>query len=94
VLESSANGIIITVRVIPRAAKSGVAGTRGNALLVRLNAPPVAGAANTELIELMASALHVPRRAVSILGGEHSRQKRVRVEGIDMATARNRLQTS
>lgn len=73
---------IIDVRVIPRAGKSGIAGMRGNALLVRLHAAPVDGAANAELIEVLAEALGVPKRAVSIASGERSRQKRVRVEGV------------
>lgn len=70
------------VRVIPRAGKSGIAGMRGDALLVRLNAAPVDGAANAELIEVLAEALGVPKRAVSIASGERSRQKRVRIEGV------------
>jgi uncharacterized protein (TIGR00251 family) len=73
---------IIDVRVIPRSGKSGLAGRRGDALLVRLNAPPVDGAANAELVEVLARALGVPRRAVSIVAGERSRQKRVRIEGV------------
>ena len=55
-IESTPEGVVITVRVIPRAARSGVAGTRDGALLVRLNAPPVDGAANAELIEVVAAA--------------------------------------
>jgi len=47
-----------------------------------LNAAPVDGAANAELIEVLADALDVPKRAVSIVGGERSRQKRVRVDGV------------
>jgi uncharacterized protein (TIGR00251 family) len=73
---------IIDIRVIPRAGKSGIAGTRGDALLVRLHAAPVDGAANAELIEVLADALGVPKRAVSIVAGERSRQKRVRIEGV------------
>ena len=72
----------IDVRVIPRAGKAGIAGKRGDALLIRLNAPPVDGAANGELIELLAGALDVPRRAISIIAGERARQKRVRIEGV------------
>jgi len=55
---------------------------RGDALLVRLNAPPVDGAANAELIEVLADALEIPKRAVSIVAGERSRQKRVRLDGV------------
>jgi uncharacterized protein (TIGR00251 family) len=84
-------GVLIDVRVIPRAGRRGVSGTRGDALLVRLNAAPVDGAANAELLEVIAEALGVPKRAVSIVAGERSRQKRVRVEAIDAATATARL---
>jgi uncharacterized protein (TIGR00251 family) len=72
----------IDVRVIPRAGKSGIAGRRGDALLVRLNAAPVEGAANAELIDVLADAFDVPRRAVSIVSGARSRQKRVQIDGI------------
>lgn len=55
---------------------------RGKAFLVRLHAAPVDGAANAELIEVLAEAFSVPKRAVSIVSGERSRQKRVRIEGV------------
>lgn len=77
-------GVVFDVRVIPRAARSGLAGTRGRALLVRLKAPPVEGAANTELIEVLSEAFGVPRRAVTIIAGERSRLKRVQIEGVSV----------
>jgi uncharacterized protein (TIGR00251 family) len=73
----------LRVRVIPRASKAGIAGTRDGALLVRLNAPPVEGAANSELIQVISDALGVPKRSISIVAGERSRLKRVRVEGVN-----------
>jgi len=84
-------GVAITVRVIPRASKSGVAGTRGDALLVRLRTPPVEGAANGELVDVLAAALDVPKRAIAIVSGERSRLKRIRVTGIDRRAAASRL---
>ncbi len=90
-IASTPEGVAIAVRVIPRAGRSGLAGTRGDALLVRLQSPPVEGAANEELIEVLARALQVPKRAVTIVAGDRSRQKRVRVTGIDAATAAARL---
>jgi len=51
-------------------------------LLVRLNAAPVDGAANAELIEVLADALGVPKRAVSISTGERSRRKTVLIRGL------------
>ena len=62
-------------------------------VLVRLHSPPVDGAANDELIEVLARALQVPKRAVSIVTGDRSRQKRVRVVGIDADTAASRLRS-
>jgi hypothetical protein len=82
VLHSTDDGVLIAVRVIPRAGRSGVAGMRDDALLVRLNAPPVEGAANAELVEVIAKTLGIPRRSVTIVSGERSRQKRVRVVGV------------
>ena len=90
-IERTADGTAFNVRVIPRARRSGLAGTRGDALLVRLQSPPIDGAANHELIEVLARALQVPKRAVSIAAGDHSRQKRVSVAGIDADTAASRL---
>lgn len=90
-IESTADGVIIGVRVIPRAGRSGLSGTRAGAVLVRLQSPPVEGAANAELIEVIAAALDVPKRAVSIVGGERSANKRVRVGGIDLQTVQARL---
>ena len=72
---------IIDVRVIPRASKSAIAGTRDDAVLVRLKAPPVDGAANGELIRFLADLLGVPQRNIQIVSGERSRGKRVRISG-------------
>jgi uncharacterized protein len=91
IIQAVPDGVVINVRVIPRAGRSRLDGTRGDALLARLNAPPVDGKANDELIALIAAALDVSPRAVSILAGERSRQKRLRVAGIDAATAAARL---
>ena len=90
-IQSVSDGVVISIRVIPRASRSGVGGTRGDAILVRLRAPALEGAANLELIEVLAERLDVPRRAVSIIAGERSRQKRVHVSGVDSATAESRL---
>jgi uncharacterized protein (TIGR00251 family) len=79
--------VILDVRVIPRASRPGLAGTRDGALLVRLSAPPVEGAANAELIQVLAKALGVPKRQVTIVAGERGRLKRVRVEGLTAGRA-------
>lgn len=81
----------LDVRVIPRAGRSGFGGLRDGALLVRLAAAPVDGAANDELIALLAKTLRIPRRAITIVSGERSRTKRVRIAGIDREQALEKL---
>jgi uncharacterized protein len=71
-----------SVRVQPRASRSEVIGVRGDELKVRLAAPPVDGAANDALIELLAKAFAVRRGAIRILAGHGSRSKFIEVEGI------------
>ena len=55
---------------------------RGDAFLIRLAAPPLEGAANAALVELLADRLGVSVRVIRIVGGEHSRNKRVAVSGL------------
>lgn len=80
-------GVVIDVRVIPRAGRSGLAGTRDGAVLVRLAAAPVDGAANAELVAVLMEAFDVPRRQVEIVAGHRSRHKRVRLVGVTAADA-------
>lgn len=87
-------GALITVRVTPRASRAGIARTRDGALVVRLNAAPVDNAANAELIEVIADALGVAKRSVTIASGEKSRRKIVLVRGVTAATVRQRLGVS
>jgi uncharacterized protein (TIGR00251 family) len=77
----------LEIRVVPRAGRSEIAGMRDGRLLIRLAAAPVEGAANAELIDVLARALHVPKRDITIVSGEHSRTKRVRIARLDGASA-------
>lgn len=90
-IQSTPDGILIDIRVVTRSARSGVAGTREGTVLVRLNAAPVEGAANAELLEVIADRLGVPRRAVTLVSGDRSRRKRVRVSGVAETDARLKL---
>ena len=76
---------MLQVRVMPRAGRSGIDGVRSDALLVRLAAAPVDGAANAELVDVLAAAFGVSRRHVTMMTGERSRTKRVRIDGVDVA---------
>ncbi|MFA6167312.1 MAG: DUF167 domain-containing protein [Gemmatimonadaceae bacterium] len=86
-------GVRFAVHVQPRAKKPGIDGTHGDALRVRVQAPPVDGAANDAVIAVIADALGVPRRAVHIATGLSGRQKLVDVDGIDVSAATARLLT-
>lgn len=83
--------MILSVRVIPRSPRSKIDGWRGDAILVRLAAPPVDGAANAALIELLARAFACPRRDISILAGHASRDKRVEIANLPDAEGSRRL---
>jgi len=84
-------GSLLVVRVTPRAGRAAIGGERDGALLVRVAAPPVEGAANAAVIELVARALRLPRRAVSIIGGGRAREKRLAVAGLGPAEVAARL---
>jgi uncharacterized protein (TIGR00251 family) len=77
--------------VIPRAPRTKVDGERAGAILIRLAAPPVDGAANAALIAFLAEALGLPRRNVTLISGETSRDKRVQIAGVSEADARAAL---
>ncbi len=79
------------VRVSPRASREGVEGWREGVLVVRLTAPPVEGAANQALVKVLSKALKVPRRSVSLLLGDRSRNKVVEVEGMTLEEVRGAL---
>jgi uncharacterized protein len=81
----------IRVRLKPRAHADALEGERDGALLARVCAPPVDGRANDALCRLMARSAGVGVRAVSIVRGERSREKLVRVEGLDCGQLRAAL---
>jgi uncharacterized protein len=77
-----AAGVMFAVRVVTRAGRSAVAGVRGDALLVRLAAPPVDGAANDALIAFLAGLFDRPKRDLALVSGHTSRQKRIAIAGL------------
>ena len=89
--DETPDGVRFSVRVLPRARRNEIAGILGDVVKVRLQAPPVDGAANEALVSLLAESLGVPRREVRILGGASSRLKRIEVRGVTAQLARQRL---
>ncbi len=75
----------------PRSSRAAITGVHQGALKVSLTAPPVGGAANAALIELLAAELRVPRRAISIARGQRSKTKTVSVQGIGAEALLNKL---
>ncbi len=79
---SGSRTIRLEVRIQPRASRDEIAGMHGGALRIRLQAPPVDGAANESLVRFLARELDVPRRQIRIISGTSSRNKVVEVEGV------------
>jgi uncharacterized protein (TIGR00251 family) len=77
--------------VIPRARRTELAGRRGDALLVRLAAPPVDGAANEALLAFLSESLGIPRRQIALVRGATSRDKVIAVTGLAEAEVHARL---
>lgn len=78
--------VVFNVKVVPRASRSELVGEQDGALRVRIAAPPVDGAANEELIRLLARKLEVKPSSVAIVSGQGSRTKRITVTGITPKT--------
>ena len=85
------SGVVFAVRVVPRASKNEIVGFHGDALKVRLAAPPVEGRANEALIAFLAHRLDVRKSQVEIVAGATSRQKIIRVIGLSPQELREHL---
>ena len=90
-LRETADGdVVLSLHVQPGAKKTEFVGPHGEAMKLRLAAPPVDGKANAARVVFLAGFCDVPRAAVTLVSGETSRAKRVRIDGIGVA-ARERL---
>ena len=78
--EAADGSLVLSLHIQPGAKRTGFAGLHGEAMKLRLAAPPVDGKANAALCAFLAEFCGVPKSAVSLLSGEASRAKRVRVE--------------
>ncbi|MGO9612036.1 MAG: DUF167 domain-containing protein [Dissulfurispiraceae bacterium] len=73
------DSIVIEVKVIPRSSKKGIMGYTGDVLKVKVTAPPVDGAANEQLMELLSEKFGVRKGNIVILKGETSKRKTVKI---------------
>lgn len=81
VVRETDGGCLVSVRVTPRASASEIIGVSEGRLRIRLQAPPVDGAANTALIELLSKVCRLPKSSISVLRGDTGREKTIRIVG-------------
>ena len=82
---------LLHVRVVPRARRTEISGRRGDAVLVRLAAPPVDGAANEALIAFLSERLGIPQRRIVIARGAAGRNKTIAIDGLTPVEIASRL---
>ena len=90
-LRSDGADAVLNLHIQPGARNTEVAGLHGDALKIRLAAPPVDGKANACLIEFLAERLEVAKSRIELVGGASARAKRIRIGGMNAATVRQRL---
>jgi uncharacterized protein (TIGR00251 family) len=90
-ISSTATGVLLRLRVQPRASREELAGVAGDAIRIRLTAPPVDGTANEALVRFLAVLLQVPRSAVELVSGRTGRTKLVAVTGVSVEETVRRL---
>ncbi len=79
-------GLIFSVRVLPKSSKSEIVGEIDGALKIKIKSPPVDGAANIELIKVLAKFFDVPKSAVEIIKGQTSKTKQIKICGLAKAS--------
>ena len=81
-LRAQADGLLLSVKLQPRASANEVGEALGNELRIKVTAPPVDAAANEALLKLLAQQLHCPRNRVDLVRGHTSRHKTVKLYGL------------
>jgi uncharacterized protein (TIGR00251 family) len=90
-VRESQDGTVLTVHIQPKASRTECVGPHGDALKIRVAAPPVDGVANEELIRFLAQSLDVPLSAVRIEAGGSGRRKRMKIMGVTASFVLSRL---
>ncbi len=90
-IQQTKEGASVRIKLVPRASANRIEGLHGDALKIRLNAPPVDGKANAALLRFLADELDLPMSSLAITAGATSRNKTVRIAGVDAAVVRSRL---
>jgi len=90
-IRATKEGVVLTVHVQPKASYTACIGVQGDAVKIRVAAPPVGGAANAELIRFLADTCSIPRAAIAIESGSGARHKRVGLRGVSASLVMARL---
>ena len=90
-IQPAPQGAWLTVHIVPRSSTFALAAVRSGALVVRVPAPPVEGAANEALVTFLARVLEVPRNAIAIRSGAKGRRKRLLIGGVSPDNLLERL---
>ncbi len=83
-IQQTADGVVLSVRAVPRASKNAIQGVHDGALKIRLTTPPVDGKANQALIKYLSKALKISKSQIELMQGETSRHKILKITGITM----------
>lgn len=84
-IQEHPDGVVVRVKVQPRASKNKIAGLLGDALKVMLTAPPVDGEANSALVDFFSSLFKVSKSCIEILSGHTGRTKLVKIRGVSIS---------
>ena len=92
-IESSDDGVVIDVKVVPGGSREQIAGVLGGALKLKVTAPPEGGKANKAVCALLARSLGVAKRDVSVDSGHSQPHKRIAIRGVTIDNVRAAMQT-
>lgn len=90
-MEARADGVLVRVKVQPKASRNAVLGEQGGRIRIALTANPVEGAANDSLVKFLAGVLDVRRQQIAIKGGEHARDKSLLVQNVSVEQVNSAL---
>jgi len=90
-LSSQSDGVLLAVKLQPRASKNEIIGPLGSELRIKVTAPPVDAAANEALLRLLADALNCPRGKVELVRGQSSRHKTIKLHGLTVQAVAGKL---
>jgi hypothetical protein len=88
-IKETKDGVVFDVRVLPRSSRCEIAGIQGEALKIKITAPPVDGKANDECVKFLSDWLGIKKSRITIISGHTSKNKRIAVSGVtvrDMET--------